>query len=248
MLTILVLCLVSFVAGVIDSIAGGGGLLKLPALMLTGITPQQAMGVNKFTGTLGTSAALLNFARAGLVPWKLAIMGVPSALLGSAVGGQCIMTFDAETAGRILVVLLPVAALVTLIPWKSRPAREEFYRRDIYGIIPLVCFGVGFYDGFFGPGAGSFYIIALHFCMRMSLIKASALTKVINLSSNMGALAVFLLNGQVLFLYALPMAAADILGNIVGSQLAMLKGSKMVRIFLVISIAILFATLAARYF
>ena len=248
MLTILFLCLVTFTAGVVDSIAGGGGLLKLPAVLLTGITPQQAMGVNKFAGTLGTTAAMLNFARKGLVPWKLTVLGVPGALLGSAVGGQCIMALDAATAGRILVILLPVAALVTLVPWKSRPAREEFTSREIYGIIPLICFGVGFYDGFFGPGAGSFYIIALHFCMRMNLIRASALTKVINLASNVGALVVFLVNGQVLFMYALPRAAADILGNLVGSQLAMWKGAKLVRIFLIISISILFMTLVVKYF
>lgn len=248
MLTILFLCLVAFTAGVVDSIAGGGGLLKLPAVLLTGITPQQAMGVNKFAGTLGTTAAMLNFARKGLVPWNLTILGVPGALLGSAAGGQCIMALDAATAGRILVILLPIAALVTLIPWKSRPARDVFTSHEIYGVIPLICFGVGFYDGFFGPGAGSFYIIALHFCMRMTLITASALTKVINLASNVGALVVFLLNGQVLFMYALPMAVADILGNIVGSQLAMRKGAKIVKIFLVISISILFVTLVIKYF
>ncbi len=248
MLTILFLCIVAFLAGLIDSIAGGGGLLKLPALMLTGITPQQAMAVNKFAGTLGTSAALLNFTRARLILWKPAVGGIPAALAGSAAGGHCIMAFAPETAGRILVILLPITALITLIPWKSRPTRQEFSQLDIYGIIPLVCFSVGFYDGFMGPGAGSFYIIALHFCVRMSLINASALAKVINLASNIGALAIFLPQGQVLFLYALPMAAADTLGNIIGSQLALRNGSKVVRIFLIVSMAILFVTLAAKYF
>ena len=248
LLTISLLCLVGFVAGVIDSIAGGGGLLKLPALMLTGMTPQQAMGVNKLTGSLGTTAAMINFARNGLVPWKLAVLGVPCALIGSAVGGSYIMTIDPEAAGRILVVLLPIAALVTLIPWPSRPVRETFTNRDLYVFIPLICFAVGFYDGFFGPGTGSFFIMAFHFFLRMNLIKASALTKVLNLSSNVGATVVFLIHGQVLFAYAIPMAVADILGNIVGSQLAMLKGSKMVKLFLIISIIILFATLAWKYF
>ena len=248
LLTISLLCCVSFVAGVVDSIAGGGGLLKLPALMLTGMTPQQAMGVNKLTGSLGTTAALLNFARSGLVPWKLALVGVPCALIGASVGSACIMMVPPETAGRILVVLLPIAAVLTLIPRPSRPVKETFSTRDTYIAIPLICFVVGFYDGFFGPGTGSFFIMAFHLFICMNLIRASALTKVLNLSSNVGSTVIFLIHGQVLFAYAIPMAFADILGNIVGSQLAMLKGSGIVKIFLVVSIVILIATLAWKYF
>lgn len=220
LLTVSLLCIVTFIAGLIDSIAGGGGLLRLPALLIAGVSPQQALGTNKFTGAIGTGAAMLNFARKGLILWKLAFIGIPCALLGSAAGSKCILAFDPQTAGKILIALLPVAAMITLIPRRSKSCKDSFTSKDVYLLTPLICFSVGFYDGFFGPGAGSFFIIAFNVCLRMNLIQASALTKVFNLSSNLGSLFVFLYHGDVLFLYAIPMTVADVLGNLAGSQLA----------------------------
>lgn len=112
LLTVSLLCIVTFIAGLIDSIAGGGGLLRLPALLIAGVSPQQALGTNKFTGAIGTGAAMLNFARKGLILWKLAFIGIPCALLGSAAGSKCILAFDPQTAGKILIALLPVAAMI----------------------------------------------------------------------------------------------------------------------------------------
>ena len=224
LLTVSLLCIVTFIAGLIDSIAGGGGLLRLPALLIAGVSPQQALGTNKFTGAIGTGAAMLNFARKGLILWKLAFIGIPCALLGSAAGSKCILAFDPQTAGKILIALLPVAAMITLIPRRSKSCKDSFTSKDVYLLTPLICFSVGFYDGFFGPGAGSFFIIAFNVCLRMNLIQASALTKVFNLSSNLGSLFVFLYHGDVLFLYAIPMTVADVLGNLAGSQLAIRTG------------------------
>ena len=248
LITLCLLCGVTFLAGVIDSIAGGGGLLRLPALLVAGIPAQQALGTNKFVGTMGTTAAMLNFARKGLILWKLALIGIPCALLGSAAGSRCILSFDSATAGKILIALLPIAAVVTLIPRRSIVSKETFTSLDTVVLTPLICFVVGFYDGFFGPGAGSFFIITFHLCLKMNLIRASALTKVFNLSSNLGALIVFLLHGQVLFVYAIPMTVADVVGNLVGSQLAIRTGPVMVRRFLMLSLGILFASLLWKHF
>ena len=242
-LTIALLCLVTFMAGLIDSIAGGGGLLRLPALLVAGVSPQEALGTNKFTGSIGTGAALLNFARKGLIPWRLALVGIPCALIGSAVGSRCILAFDSETAGKILIAMLPVAAIITLIPRRSKPSKESFSARDIHVLTPLICFAVGFYDGFFGPGTGTFFIIGFNVCLRMNLIQASALTKAFNMASNVGGLVVFLFHGDVLFLYAIPMTVADVLGNLVGSQLAIRTGPAIVRRFLILSLVILFSSL-----
>ena len=161
---------------------------------------------------------MLNFARKGLILWKLALVGVPCALLGSAAGSKCILAFDPQTAGKILIALLPVAAIITLIPRRSKSCKDAFTALDVFLLTPLICFGVGFYDGFFGPGAGSFFIIAFNVCLRMNLIQASALTKVFNLSSNVGSLIVFLIHGDVLFLYAIPMTVADVLGNLAATD------------------------------
>ncbi len=248
LLTVSILCVVTFMAGLIDSIAGGGGLLRLPALLVAGVPPQQALGTNKFVGAMGTGAAMLNFARKGLILWKLALIGIPCALLGSAAGSKCILTFDTQTAGKILIALLPVAAIITLIPRRSKSCKETFSSLDVHLLTPLICFGVGFYDGFFGPGAGSFFIIAFNLCLRMNLIQASALTKVFNLSSNLGSLIVFLIHGDVLFLYAIPMTVADVLGNLTGSQLAIRTGPTIVRRFLLLSLIILFVSLIWKYY
>ena len=248
LLTVSLLCIVTFIAGLIDSIAGGGGLLRLPALLIAGVSPQQALGTNKFTGAIGTGAAMLNFARKGLILWKLAFIGIPCALLGSAAGSKCILAFDPQTAGKILIALLPVAAMITLIPRRSKSCKDSFTSKDVYLLTPLICFSVGFYDGFFGPGAGSFFIIAFNVCLRMNLIQASALTKVFNLSSNLGSLFVFLYHGDVLFLYAIPMTVADVLGNLAGSQLAIRTGPTIVRRFLLLSLVILFVSLILKYY
>ena len=236
LLTVSLLCIVTFIAGLIDSIAGGGGLLRLPALLIAGVSPQQALGTNKFTGAIGTGAAMLNFARKGLILWKLAFIGIPCALLGSAAGSKCILAFDPQTAGKIL------------IPRRSKSCKDSFTSKDVYLLTPLICFSVGFYDGFFGPGAGSFFIIAFNVCLRMNLIQASALTKVFNLSSNLGSLFVFLYHGDVLFLYAIPMTVADVLGNLAGSQLAIRTGPTIVRRFLLLSLVILFVSLIWKYY
>ena len=239
LLTVSLLCIVTFIAGLIDSIAGGGGLLRLPALLIAGVSPQQALGTNKFTGAIGTGAAMLNFARKGLILWKLAFIGIPCALLGSAAGSKCILAFDPQTAGKILIALLPR---------RSKSCKDSFTSKDVYLLTPLICFSVGFYDGFFGPGAGSFFIISFNVCLRMNLIQASALTKVFNLSSNLGSLFVFLYHGDVLFLYAIPMTVADVLGNLAGSQLAIRTGPTIVRRFLLLSLVILFVSLIWKYY
>lgn len=246
--TAAVLSMAGFLTGLVDSIAGGGGLIMLPALLLAGVPAQTALGTNKFVGTLGTLAALVNFARSGLVLWKPALIGIPFALAGAAVGSRCVLAFDSATAGKIVVALLPFAALATLFPRRSIAEAASVSTGALYVFTPLICCGVGFYDGFFGPGAGSFYILAFHFILRMNLIRASATAKVFNLASNVGAFVVFLLDGQVFFFYAIPLAIANILGNITGSQMAIRIGSEVVRRVLLLSLGILFATLVWRFY
>ena len=138
--------------------------------------------------------------------------------------------------------------MITLIPRRSKSCKDSFTSKDVYLLTPLICFSVGFYDGFFGPGAGSFFIISFNVCLRMNLIQASALTKVFNLSSNLGSLFVFLYHGDVLFLYAIPMTVADVLGNLAGSQLAIRTGPTIVRLFLLLSLVILFVSLIWKYY
>lgn len=250
MLTAIIICTVfSFVAGILDSIAGGGGLITMPAMLLTGIPPHVALGSGKFASTLGTSLALLNFARGHLVLWRIAGLGIVFSLIGAYAGAHMALLLDSALMGRIMVALLPVGMAVTLIPKKEQTAAQgSLTPLQFWCFVPLVSFVVGAYDGFFGPGAGSFFILAFHWVLRMGLIEASATSKVFNLASNVGALIGFLWNGKVLFTLALPMAMANMAGNWVGSRMAIRVGPSLVRKFLTISLGLLFATLIWRYF
>lgn len=243
-----ILSAVSFLAGFVDSIAGGGGLILLPAVLLAGIPPQLAMGTNKFGASFGTGMALFNFVRKQKVVWEIAAAGVLFTLIGSFLGSKTILIFSNQVIGKIVVVLLPVAFLGTLIPRPEHGITTHFSKPDLCLKVPLICFAIGFYDGFFGPGTGSFLIIAFYIFIGLNLIQASATAKVFNLTSNIGALAVFLCQGKVLLWLGIPLAIANILGNYFGSMLAIKKGARVVKLFLIIALAILFGSLVWKYF
>jgi len=251
MLTItIILSVVSFLAGFVDSIAGGGGLLLVPSLLLAGLPPQTALGTNKFAATIGTSTALLNFVRSRKVVWKIAVYGIAPALLGGFFGSKVILSLDNKIVGKMIVFLLPLAALAVLYPKKTNPdaKKDHFSRLDLFLKIPMICFPIGFYDGFFGPGTGSFFIISFYLFLGIGLLQASATTKVFNFLSNLGALVMFLFESKVIFLLGIPLALANIAGNVVGSHLAIKKGAKVVRAFLLLSLCVLFASLVWQYF
>jgi uncharacterized membrane protein YfcA len=248
--TTIILSVVSFLAGFIDSISGGGGLLLVPSLLLAGLPPQTALGTNKFAATLGTSMALLNFIRSRKVIWKVAVYGIAFALLGGFSGSKTILSFDNKIVGKMIVFLLPLAALAVIYPRKDHPGakKNNFSRLDLFLKIPMICFPIGFYDGFFGPGTGSFFILSFYLFLGIGLLQASATTKVFNFLSNLGALVLFLFEGKVIFLLGIPLALANIAGNVVGSHLAIRKGATVVRAFLLISLSVLFASLVWQYF
>ena len=247
--TTIVLCIVSFLAGLIDSISGGGGLLLIPSLLIAGLPPHMVLGTNKFAATIGTSVALFNFIRNKKVIWKIAVHGIVFALAGSFIGTKTILSFDNRIVGKIIVFLLPLAILVTLIPRKNLPEKEkDFSKADLYLKVPLVCFVLGFYDGFFGPGTGSLFVLFLFVFLGTNLVHASATSKVFNAVSNLGALVPFIMAGKVIYLLGVPLALCNIGGNYLGSHLTITRGGKVVRSFLVISLLILLVTLIWQYF
>ena len=243
----IILSAVSFLAGFIDSIAGGGGLLLVPSIMLAGFPPQVALGTNKFASSVGTGTALINFILKKKVVWKIAASGIAFSLLGSFIGTKTILFFNNETVGRIIIFLLPLAMLITLIPQKERATGNEPSRFDITVKIPFICLFIGFYDGFFGPGTGSFLIIAFHIFIGLGLVQSSATAKVFNLASNLGALTVFIMGGKVVYLLGISLAIANIAGNYLGSNLAIKKGANTVKFFLLLSLTILMISLIWKY-
>lgn len=244
---ILLLTLAALAAGFIDAIAGGGALILVPSLLLAGYAPQLALGTEKYVSTVGTLAALWNFAKDKRVVWVLAGTGVWFAVIGAYVGARVILLFDTRTIGLIVTFLIPVGLLLTLVPKRQRVETERVKGKASFLVVPLVCFSIGFYDGFFGPGTGSLLILGFHLLLRLDLLAASATAKVFNLASNLGALVAFVMTGHILYLVGLPMLAANIAGNHLGSRMAIRGGGKVIRATLVASLSILFGSLVVKY-
>ena len=239
----------AFGGGFIDSIAGGGGLVTMPALLLSGVPPHQSLGINKVSACLGTCVALGNFARSNLVLWRVALAGIAFSLVGSWAGSRLALLLDAAVLGKVLVALLPIGMCATLLPKKERKQEPLPHSGPRFWIpVALVCLVMGGYDGFFGPGTGSFLILAFHWILRMGLMEASATSKVLNLASNFAGAVVFIMNGVVVWSLALPMAAACCLGNWLGSRMAIRIGPAAVRRFLTVSLSLLLVTLLWQYF
>lgn len=244
--TIALLCLVYFAAGFVDSVAGGGGLITMPCMLLAGIPPDLAFGTNKMASSFGLGAALVNYARGGLVLWRAAPLGVPAVLLGAAAGTEVLLIFDNETIGKIVVFLLPLGIVATFLP-KTDRGEKEIGPRQFYILLPLVGLVIGFYEGFFGPGAGSFFILALHFLLGFGLLQASATTKLLNFAATLSSGIVFISQGKVLFLLAIPLAVFSIAGNLTGSRTAMRVGGGFIRRVLSFSLSLLFISLIWKF-
>ena len=244
---ILLLGAIAFIAGFVDSIAGGGGLFLVPGFLLVGLPPQVALGQEKLVSTLGTLAAIRNFLANSKMVWKVALVGVPFSLLGAYLGAHLIISISQDTVGKIILALIPFGILIFLTPM-DRPVEEHnLSNAMLYTVVPLTCLVIGFYDGFFGPGTGSMFIIAFHYLLKMDLVSSSANSKTFNFASNIGALVAFVMAGKVIYLLALPLVLCNILGNHMGSALAIRKGSEVVRKVLVLSMLCLFASLGVKY-
>lgn len=248
LVVIVLLCLFFFLAGLVDSIAGGGGLISTPAMLLCGVPPHMALGTGKFASTLGSLTSLWTFARNHLVVMRIAPVGFASAFAGGMAGSALAMLLPGDLLGKALILLLPVGMLISLFSGRLVSAEGELPERGLWIRVVLMGLMIGAYDGFFGPGTGSFFIIAQHLVLRMGLVRASATAKVFNLASNAGAFAVFASGGVTLYSLGIPLAVANILGNQLGTRLAIRVGARMVRNFLYVTLSLLLATLIYRFF
>lgn len=249
LITIILLSIVFFIAGFIDSIAGGGGLLTIPALLFTGIPPQSVLGTSKFASSFGTGMAVYNFARKKTIIWKVVAFGILYSLIGSFIGSKTILNINPDIVGRIIIFMLPIGIIATLLPKKQNEDKDNsLNKKDFIIKIPIICILIGFYDGFFGPGTGSFLTLFLYFFTNMSLLNATANSKVFNLISNVCSLTAFLFSSKVIFFLGFPLAISNIAGNHLGSKLAIKKGEKTIRIFLFIVLIIILLSLIYKYF
>lgn len=237
----------SFVAGYIDAIAGGAGLILIPAFILTGLPPQLALGQEKLVSTIGTVAAIKNFMKNKSVMWSVVPAGLISALAGAYVGAKVILLLPAETLSIIIVGLLPVGLIAAVIKGKIKEGIDGEVKTHFMAIF-IVCFIVGFYDGFFGPGTGSLFIIALTVINKFGLLQASATSKIFNFSSNIGAFVAFAIAGKMAYLIGIPMIIASLLGNHIGSMHAINTNGEIIRKALFVTVGAMMVTLSVKYF
>lgn len=244
---IALICGMSFLAGFIDSIAGGGGLILLPTLLVAGLPPSLALGTNKLGAVCGVTTSLVNFARQGKVLWQIAGVGLPFSLIGSMAGSRVLLLLNPNVITTIILVILPVIAIITLLPQKAlKTATHMLSKKALYLYTPLICGVLGFYDGFFGPGTGTFLIFGFYFFLKLHLVNASGLAKVFNFASNLGAFSVFAFSGSILYSVGLPAALFNTLGAFWGSRLAIAKGQPLIRFFLLLVFGLLFITLIIK--
>lgn len=244
--TYLLVCPLIFLAGFIDSIAGGGGLISLPAYLLAGLPPRMAAGTNKMGAFAGTAVATLKYARSGQIAWREGIAAALGALPGSYLGAALLQIIDERYVMIGVVAAMPLVAAFVLLrkdslePRSLVPAHMKLFACFLIGLL------IGTYDGLVGPGTGTFLQLLFVSVVGLAALKASGAARLVNLCSNVGALISLISGGKVLYALALPAAAFGMAGNYLGSSLAIKKGSRLIRLLLIVVLVLLMGTLIYR--
>ena len=223
---------VAVVSGFIDAIAGGGGLLMMPALLSAGVPPLFALGTNKLQSVFGTGTALRNYWRAGLVEWSRNRLTVAVVFAGAALGCLIVQSIEARLLNVLIPGLLVASALYVLL--SPRMTDDDAHHRVTPEGYAPIGGAIGFYDGFFGPGTGTFFTTSLVALRGYGLTKATALTKLFNFTSNVASVLFFALGGHMFWLLGLCMAVGAIAGGWLGSHSALKFGARLIRPLLVV--------------
>ena len=242
----LALTATAVLTGFIDAIAGGGGLIMMPALLSAGVPPINALATNKLQSMFGTSVACSNYARKGLVDWRANVLTVLLVFAGATLGVVVVQTIDTKALSLIIPLLLMAVAFYVLM--SPRMSDEDAHQRiSARGYAPVGA-AIGGYDGFFGPGTGSFFTATLVGLRGIGLTRATALTKLFNLTSNVASVIFFAIGGKMYWLLGLCMAAGAMVGGWIGSHTAMRFGARLIRPLLVLLSLGLTARLLWSYF
>jgi uncharacterized membrane protein YfcA len=237
---LIILIVFGFLAGFIDSVVGGGGLIALPVLLFTGMTPPAAVATNKLVGTMGSLTSTLMFYRSGKLDLKSLYKLLPLVFIGSMLGACTVHLMNPEVLKPLMLIMLAAVAIYTVFKkdWGSISTYKKLSIRHFI-IFTVLIFVIGFYDGFLGPGTGSFLMFAF-LMIGFDFIKAAGNAKFLNFGSNIAGLLMFMYLGQVNYAYGLPMAFAGIAGAICGSKFAIKRGSGYVRaLFITVTLLLL---------
>lgn len=247
----LIVCPLVFVAGFVDSIAGGGGLISLPAYLLAGIPVHYAAGTNKMAMSVGTFLAAVRYIRAGKFDLRVALLAALGSFGGAFVGSSLALLVSDAALKIMILAALPVVALFLALKRdfgkedgtpKPMGARKQVVLSLLIGLL------VGCYDGLVGPGTGTFLLLAFTAFMGFDLLKSSGCAKAANFASNLASVIVFFISGKIIFTVAIPAAACAAAGNYAGTRLALARGSRCVRYAVLLVIGLLFVKTAWEYF
>jgi uncharacterized protein len=248
------LCLCAFAAGFVDSIVGGGGLIQLPALFIFlppsyAASIQLVFGTNKLSSMCGTATAVLQYSRRVDIPWRSILPAAVAAFILSATGVMVLRLVKSDFLKPLTLVLLIAVAVYTYSRKSFGHLHAPKFLADHERLLAvLVGTVIGFYDGFFGPGTGSFLMFIFIGLFGFDFLTASASSRAINLATNLGALIVFAASGLVLYEYALPMGLCNVAGALLGTRLAVLKGNRVVRVVFLGVVTIMIARFAWEQF
>lgn len=241
-LGLLIIFVLVALAGYVDAIAGGGGLISLPAYLIAGLPTHTAIATNKLSSCMGTSIATYHYAKSGFINLRLAAPAVVFAMAGSALGSNLVLLVDDGFLRVFLLVLLPITAIYVMRSKAFDAIELESYSfRKTLCLCMAIAFGVGVYDGFYGPGTGTFLMLLLTGLAHLRLDSAAGVTKAINLTTNIAALVVFLVNGQVLIILGLVAGAFNIVGNYLGAHRFTKNGGAIAKPITIVVLCVFFA-------
>lgn len=236
-------CLMIGFSGFVDSIAGGGGIISLPAYILTGLPMHLVLGTNLFSSACGMTVAVAQFWRYRAIDAKAALIAAVGSFAGAAVGAKIALMLSADTVKSMLVFILPVVAFIIMLKrnFGEENRSSELSKQAAIIFALLIGLLIGCYDGLFGPGSGTFSIMAFAMIMKYDLRTASGNTKILNLASNYAAVAVFALSGNILYWLAIPAAGCGVIGSYIGSKFAITKGAKFIRPMMLVVFSMMLA-------
>lgn len=242
--TFVIVCPLIFLAGFVDSVAGGGGVISLPAYLIAGVPIKLAAGTNKFANGCGTALASYKYITSGNVNWLCAIPAAVGSLLGSAAGTSLAVYMREDILQMVVLATLPVVALVLFFArgfgQVEKPPKTN---RQTLLLSAGIGTAVGMYDGLVGPGTGTFLTIGFSVALGYTLLKSAGCAKIANLASNVASMVIFFLHGDILFSVGIPAMVCSMLGNYVGSRFAIRGGSGKIRHVMFLVLGLLFLKL-----
>ena len=234
----LIVCPLVFLAGAVDAIAGGGGLISLPAYLMAGIPAHLALGTNKLSSCMGTTLATYRFARQGFIKVRRALPCVITAIIGATLGANIALMVSDQVLRIVMIVVIPLTAIYLIRSHAMEITLESPKTAKNIALCATIAFALGIYDGFYGPGTGTFLMLAFSGIAHLHLHDAAGTTKAVNLATNLSALAVFLINGQVWLLLGIVAGLFNMAGAWIGVKLFTNKGTRIVKPIMLVVLSI----------